>query len=285
MVRSSRINSSARWIASGFTNRGPPRRGEAAASRIGTTIAADSGSRSPVIRVIPSDCLTTLRYRLSRNACSRSAIPARSSSSRTRAARIARFSTVNPGAAAISATAASCRASPGTSLVCPSRVRMISAASTEIAADATAAPIAARHPGTGGVGGASSRAGVGSSSAAFTRVGASRRDPAVTFAIRSSADRTPWVAASPVRPSSRRERCAISPANTAATASTRRRSSATARWPSNSSASANPATTGTTNGVSGSPRAARKDGIEAMPHSPTDSNTHSRNGEKLHPQI
>ena len=126
----SRTMSSARWAASGSTNRGPPLRGEVAASSTGTTIAADSGSRRPWKRVEPSSCLLNFRYRLSRRAFSRAAMPARSSWSRAQAASAARLSRVVCGAAAVRARAAVVRSSSVAVPAAARRVRMISAAPT-----------------------------------------------------------------------------------------------------------------------------------------------------------
>ncbi|GMA91930.1 hypothetical protein GCM10025869_24590 [Homoserinibacter gongjuensis] len=145
--------------------------GEVAASNVGTTIAADSGSSRPWKLVEPSGCVRNFRYRLSRSAFSRAGMPARSSSSRARAASAARVSSVDCGAAAISSFAAAVRSSSAApSAAAARRVRMTSAAPTEIAAEATASAITVCQRGAGGCDAESSRVEVGRNSAAFTSV-------------------------------------------------------------------------------------------------------------------
>ena len=151
VVRGSATIRSSRARSSALTKRGPPRRGEVATSTAPETIAADSGSSSPTIRVMPSACGNNRRYLRSRRSCSRAATPAASSSSRSSRARLASNSRVSDAASSTRVQAASARASADTeSLGSPSPARMASTASLEMMPSATARIAGASHAGVVG---------------------------------------------------------------------------------------------------------------------------------------
>ena len=215
VVRGSSTIASARAFWVGSTNRGPPRRGAVTRSIESVMIAADSGSRSPLIRVMPSGSGVRRRKRFCRSCASRSATPSASSWSRSSRARRATFSGGRSAASITSLWAASARSSAATSAEGnPSPSWIAAAAPTDTSPAPTPAATSDSHGD-----------GASISSPTATMVRASGPDVPVTDDTNASGVRIPERCASPSCPSSSDERAFTSAASRDIPASTNRRAS------------------------------------------------------------